>query len=303
MKNAHFVYDEINRTLLPTIGTSTSSPRNLGGSGNYDEYTRINPIQTVQGYVEFDLKSLPPNTELLSKIHISLAAQQTAKAWNAIIDTLVENKVPAFKVITSNDEYQPGKSIVLYHNDNYMPTEGWASILQKIENILVDNDIQPGEPPHYRFGTIQHGVDGNNTPIEESIPGSNFLYYEQECETIQQYDELAKPILGMFCYINIESRLAERQAQRFRLAETRLAQELQEKTEKEAQEEAIRLKTSSDFEQATKAVDAQRSKTEEAMQTQQQTATVVSNTEQHENTEDTGERTRKRGRDKCCGTM
>ncbi|OGT21661.1 MAG: hypothetical protein A3C55_01945 [Gammaproteobacteria bacterium RIFCSPHIGHO2_02_FULL_42_13] len=111
-------------------------------------------------------EQLPKRTNAGWKFHVSvddMVEGNLAKAWNIIVDVLIDNKIYQSKVLRRNIHLsdgdlkesdkdlrfaERGKQIVIYAYDDELK-KPWDEILQKIAQGLVDADIQPSYPPPY----------------------------------------------------------------------------------------------------------------------------------------------------------
>jgi len=114
------------------------------------------------------------------KFHVSVAKADIEKAWNLIVDLILEDKSdlePKFmywaKVANkrlhdrfSDPEHaQAGKMVTVYTSTAHNP-EHYMQFMRKVEQVLRDNNIQPG------------------LKVKSDIPvaGSNFIFYRNEWE-------------------------------------------------------------------------------------------------------------------------
>jgi len=130
------------------------------------------------GYVGEDPHFTPPAETLIEgkapsggwKLHLAIddtIPGNVAKAWNAIKDILIEERIVECKVIKkelsfARDMDQCGKQITIYQFFN--PNRDWGKIINQIECALLRNDVRPG-----RF-----------SPGDQPIQGSRFISYRND---------------------------------------------------------------------------------------------------------------------------
>jgi len=87
------------------------------------------------------------------KIHISLAdnLDNIRKAWNCLVSIFIEEEIGLVKLIRPEGnpldrEIHPnerGRQLTIYAQLNPFPIEKWWRILQRINDTLIANDIEP----------------------------------------------------------------------------------------------------------------------------------------------------------------
>ncbi len=107
------------------------------------------------GYIGEDLHFRPTNNNPGGwKLHIAIndsvnQGVEVARAWNIILDILIEQRISMSKVIkpgvflTHKDKAQAGKQITIYQFFN--PNRDWNLIINQIESRLRDSNIAQGQ--------------------------------------------------------------------------------------------------------------------------------------------------------------
>lgn len=174
-------------------------------------------IQPINGYTSIDYLGrdsiLEPKKEekVIAKFHLSIDKADIPKAWNAIADYLVDNKMLC-KVITpkgiaihGDDESKP---IVLYvTRKNIKDVERWHQELTDIESLLVANNIKVGGPL------------ASDRPVEGSrflhFRYGNTIYNREEGTTTKWDDDMGALNGGVDSFADLKINVTEEQAKRF----------------------------------------------------------------------------------------
>ena len=148
-------YESLTNSLIKNKKTSTVS----------HPYTALRASDYFHvGYSECD----DIGTQFGWKLHISIHFENLPKGWNIAKDILVQHHVLHFKVVYPKKlakEWQEngkdgGAEITIYaHEDD--PNKNWKTILQDIQNALVEHNIRPGPKPR----------------VDRKIQGSSYFYY------------------------------------------------------------------------------------------------------------------------------
>ena len=154
---------------------------------NDDDFLFYSRIDLRKDFINFAYLGDEPNFRPTAhapggwKLHVAIDdrnSNNVARAWDLIVDILIEQRICESKVIKPdvlfwNDASQCGKQITIYQF--YNPSRDWNRIINQIESRLRTGDDY-SEIPRGRF-----------SPTDRPIPESRYISYRNDLSQNGEY--------------------------------------------------------------------------------------------------------------------
>lgn len=154
---------------------------------NDDDFLFYSRIDLKKDFINFAYIGDEPNFRPTAqspggwKLHVAIDdrnLENLSRAWNLIVDILIEQRICESKIIKRevsfwNNASQCGKQITIYQF--YNPNRDWNSIINQIESRLCTGD-EYGEIPRGQF-----------SPTDRLIPESRYISYRNDLSQNGEY--------------------------------------------------------------------------------------------------------------------